>query len=146
MKGLVDRLNTYFSEVVDAVHSQGGTVDKFIGDAVLAVFGAPLQKTSSTNVQLRGVLPRSGEALAAPTDRSEKLAEAGGTGNEEGTRLEEANATTLEPEVEQAHEISLASNDCGGERVRCRPLGRRHGARDRRLCADTLLLLIPKVG
>ena len=50
VKGLVDRLNTYFSEVVDAVHSQGGTVDKFIGDAVLAVFGAPLQKTSSTNV------------------------------------------------------------------------------------------------
>ncbi|WP_041435290.1 CHASE2 domain-containing protein [Synechococcus sp. CC9605] len=50
VKGLVDRLNTYFSEVVDAVHSQGGTVDKFVGDAVLAVFGAPLQKTSSTNV------------------------------------------------------------------------------------------------
>ena len=50
VKGLVNRVNTYFSEVVDAVHSQGGTVDKFIGDAVLAVFGAPLQKTSSTNV------------------------------------------------------------------------------------------------
>ncbi len=50
VKQLVDRLNTYFSEVVDAVHSEEGTVDKFIGDAVLAVFGAPLQKTSSTNV------------------------------------------------------------------------------------------------
>ena len=50
VKGLVDRLNTYFGEVVDAVHSQGGTVDKFIGDAVLAVFGAPLRKKSSTNV------------------------------------------------------------------------------------------------
>ena len=47
VKGLVDRLNTYFSEVVDAVHSQGGTVDKFIGDAVLAVFGAPLQKQAA---------------------------------------------------------------------------------------------------
>ena len=35
---------------MDAVHSEEGTVDKFIGDAVLAVFGAPLQKTSSTNV------------------------------------------------------------------------------------------------
>ena len=50
VKQLVDRLNTYFSEVVDAVHSEEGTVDKFIGDAVLAVFGAPLQKTRRTNV------------------------------------------------------------------------------------------------
>ena len=50
VKQLVNRLNTYFSEVVDAVHSEEGTVDKFIGDAVLAVFGAPIQKTSSTNV------------------------------------------------------------------------------------------------
>ncbi|WP_415408400.1 CHASE2 domain-containing protein [Synechococcus sp. W2B2] len=50
VKQLVDRLNTYFSEVVDAVHSEEGTVDKFIGDAVLAVFGAPLQKTRRSNV------------------------------------------------------------------------------------------------
>ena len=44
VKQLVDRLNTHFSEVVEAVHSEEGTVDKFIGDAVLAVFGAPLKK------------------------------------------------------------------------------------------------------
>lgn len=49
VKELVDRLNAYFSEVVDAVHAEEGTVDKFIGDAVLAVFGAPIQKSSSTN-------------------------------------------------------------------------------------------------
>ena len=50
VKQLVDRLNTYFSEVVDAVHSEEGTIDKFIGDAVLAVFGAPLQKPCKSNV------------------------------------------------------------------------------------------------
>ena len=50
VKQLVDRLNSYFSEVVDAVHTEEGTVDKFIGDAVLAVFGAPLQKSRSSNV------------------------------------------------------------------------------------------------
>ena len=49
VKQLVDRLNRYFSEVVDAVHAEGGTVDKFIGDAVLAVFGAPLRQTAGTN-------------------------------------------------------------------------------------------------
>ena len=50
VKQLVSRLNQYFSEVVDAVHSEAGTVDKFIGDAVLAVFGAPLQRDKTTNV------------------------------------------------------------------------------------------------
>ena len=50
VKKLVTRLNQYFSEVVDAVHSEEGTVDKFIGDAVLAVFGAPLEKSRSANV------------------------------------------------------------------------------------------------
>ena len=49
VRQLVDRLNTHFSEVVEAVHSEEGTVDKFIGDAALAVFGAPIEKSSSTN-------------------------------------------------------------------------------------------------
>ena len=32
-------LSDYFSEVVDIVHDEGGLVDKFIGDAVMAVWG-----------------------------------------------------------------------------------------------------------
>ncbi len=32
-------LNGYFAEMVAAVHAHGGMVDKFIGDAVMAVFG-----------------------------------------------------------------------------------------------------------
>ena len=51
VKELVSRLNQYFSEVVNAVHSEQGTVDKFIGDAVLAVFGAPLKQSRSANVR-----------------------------------------------------------------------------------------------
>jgi class 3 adenylate cyclase len=34
-------LNRYFSEVTASVHGAGGTVDKFIGDGVMAFFGAP---------------------------------------------------------------------------------------------------------
>ncbi len=43
-RDLVEQLNAYFSEVVAAIHTEGGTVDKFIGDATLAVFGAPLNR------------------------------------------------------------------------------------------------------
>jgi class 3 adenylate cyclase len=38
---LVDFLNLYFSHVVKPIHSNGGVVNKFIGDAVMAVF-API--------------------------------------------------------------------------------------------------------
>ena len=34
-------LNVYFEAVVDAVTEHGGIVDKFMGDAVLSLFGAP---------------------------------------------------------------------------------------------------------
>jgi adenylate cyclase len=33
-------LNTYLSHACESILAQGGTVDKFIGDAVMAVFGA----------------------------------------------------------------------------------------------------------
>jgi len=34
-------LNRYFSEVTASIHGAGGTLDKFIGDGVMAFFGAP---------------------------------------------------------------------------------------------------------
>jgi adenylate cyclase len=36
---LIEVLNAYFAEMVAAIHANHGIVDKFIGDAVLAVFG-----------------------------------------------------------------------------------------------------------
>jgi adenylate cyclase len=39
---LVEFLNEYFSEQAEIVERHGGFVDKFIGDAVMAVWGAPL--------------------------------------------------------------------------------------------------------
>jgi adenylate cyclase len=38
---IVTMLNQYFSEMVRAITQHGGTVNKFIGDAIMAVFGTP---------------------------------------------------------------------------------------------------------
>lgn len=39
---IIEVLNAYFSEAVEIIISHGGYIDKFIGDAIMAVWGVPL--------------------------------------------------------------------------------------------------------
>jgi class 3 adenylate cyclase len=50
---LVTSLNRYFGLMVDTLMERGGIVDKYIGDAIMAIFGAP---TKHSDDALRSVL------------------------------------------------------------------------------------------
>lgn len=38
---IIDMLNRYFGAMVELIHAHGGSIDKFMGDSVMALFGAP---------------------------------------------------------------------------------------------------------
>ncbi len=53
---VVDILNLVFNEMVELVYKNKGTFDKFLGDAIMAFYGAPIRGENDTRRALRTAL------------------------------------------------------------------------------------------
>jgi len=61
-ENVVNFLNVYFSQMVDIIKKHGGSIDKFMGDAIMALFGAPISYVDNAK-----------RAVAAAIEMSENL-------------------------------------------------------------------------
>jgi class 3 adenylate cyclase/tetratricopeptide (TPR) repeat protein len=100
LQGLLSR---YFERMSGIVEAHGGTVEKFIGDAVMAVFGVPVAheddalRACRAAVEMRDALPDLGVECRIGVNTGEVL-----TGTEE--RLATGDAVNVAARLEQAAE------------------------------------------
>jgi class 3 adenylate cyclase len=73
---LVKFLNNYFSHMGNEIIAEGGNIDKFIGDAIMAIFGAPKTLENASTSAVRAAI-RMVKALARVDTSGITLPEAG---------------------------------------------------------------------
>ncbi|MCB1165852.1 MAG: adenylate/guanylate cyclase domain-containing protein, partial [Leptospiraceae bacterium] len=86
-KRVVQILNMYFDRMVRIIQEEGGVVDKFIGDAIMAYFGAPVSMANSRENAMRAARKMRSELLLlnALLKKNENIELQSGTGLHHGT-------------------------------------------------------------
>jgi adenylate cyclase len=69
---VVALLNDYFTRMIEPIFKYEGTLDKFIGDAIMAVFGAPLNHADDAERAVRAALDMRRALRAYNQDRQAK--------------------------------------------------------------------------
>lgn len=49
-KEVIDFLNNYFSEMSEIILNKGGTIDKFVGDSIMVLFGTPVTQKNHSQI------------------------------------------------------------------------------------------------
>jgi len=136
-----DLLNDYFGNMADIIFEHEGTLDKFIGDAILAVFGAPFDQPDhavrcvATALEMRTAVQRMNAARPGPpiavriainTGRA-LTGDMGSPRRKEFTTLGDVvnTASRIEKSVAQPDQIVItdATRQQLGDRFRLSPLG-----------------------
>ena len=71
---IVPVLTSYFDVMSREIHAHGGTIDKFIGDSVMAFWGAPLDNPDHALAACKAALACQRALRAAKTDRRQRVA------------------------------------------------------------------------
>ena len=71
-QGTVSLLNEYFTIMVDCIQREEGMLDKFIGDAIMAVFGIPVNHNDDEDRAVRTAIAMIRELHAWNTKRTEE--------------------------------------------------------------------------
>ncbi|SDD66580.1 adenylate/guanylate cyclase domain-containing protein [Actinokineospora iranica] len=127
---VVDLLNRFFTVVVDEIDAHGGLVNKFVGDAALAIFGAPVALADNAGSALAAAraiatrLPKEVPDCEAGIGVAAGLAVAGNIGDErrfeytvigdpvnEAARLTELAKSVPGKLVASAHTLELAAEE-----------------------------------
>ena len=68
-QGTVEMLNEYFTIMVECITREGGMLDKFIGDAIMAGFGIPIAHDDDEDRAVRAAIAMTVELLEWNTAR-----------------------------------------------------------------------------
>lgn len=78
-KALLDVLNAYFTRVSECIHAHHGNIDKYIGDALMALFGVPIARETSVKdavlaaLEMTTALEEFNQSLASSIGRQLKV-------------------------------------------------------------------------